>query len=164
MRKAFEGANRKIAAVTRRGALLGQLAVALATAAMPAASAEFRSTADTATVFYDAPSSKARPLFVVARAYPVEVMVTLSGWTKVRDVDDSIVWVEERALTPNRMVVVKSRVAEVRAAPGSFAKVAFKVAQSVLLELVEVLPSGWAKVRHATGGTGFVRTDDIWGT
>ena len=151
-------------AVSRRVALLGQLALALATAALPAASAEFRSTADTATVFYDAPSSKARPLFVVARAYPVEVMVTLSAWTKVRDADGSIVWVEARALAPDRTVVVKSRVAEVRAAPDDFAKVAFKVAQSVLLELVVVMPSGWVRVRHVEGGTGFVRSDDIWGT
>jgi len=151
-------------AVSRRVALLWQFAVALAIAAMPAASAEFRSTADTATVFYDAPSSKARPLFVVARAYPVEVMVTLSGWTKVRDADGSILWVEAHALGSDRTVVVKSRVAEVRAAPGDFAKVAFKVAQDVLLELVEVTPSGWARVRHVEGGIGFVRTADIWGT
>ena len=150
-------------ALSRRIALLGQMTLVLATAAMPAVSAEFRSTADAATVFYDAPSSKARPLFVVARAYPVEVMVSLSGWIKVRDADGSIVWVEERALTSNRMVVVKSRIAEVRAAPDDFAAVAFKVAQSVLLELVEVVSSGWVRVRHAEGGTGFVRTADIWG-
>jgi SH3-like domain-containing protein len=151
-------------AASGRIALLGQIAVVLATAAMPAVSAEFRSTAGPATVFYDAPSSKARPLFVVARAYPVEVMVSLSGWIKVRDADGSIVWVEERALTSNRMVVVKSRVVEVRAAPDDFATVAFKVAQGVLLELVEVMSSGWVRVRHAEGGTGFVRTADIWGT
>ena len=153
-----------MAVMGRRVAILGHFAAALIIAAVPAVGAEFRSTADTATVFYDAPSNKARPLFVVSRGYPVEIMVTLSGWTKVRDADGSIVWVDERALTPKRTVVVKSRVAEVRAAPDDFARVAFKVAQGVLLELVEVMPSGWIRIRHADGGTGFVRADDIWGT
>ncbi len=153
-----------MAAVSRRIAHLALFIVALAIVTMPAVSAEFRSTADTATVFYDAPSTKAQRLFVVNRAYPVEVMVTLEGWTKVRDAGGSVVWVESRALTPKRMVVVKPRVAEVRAAPDDSAAVAFRVAQSVLLELVETMPSGWARVRHADGGTGFVRSAEIWGT
>lgn len=136
----------------------------LASAASVVAGAEFRSVAEPATVFYDAPSAKSRPLFVVSRGYPVEVMVTLEGWTKVRDSGGSVVWVEARALAPTRMVVVKTRIAEVRAAPEDSAAVAFKVAQNVLLELVETAPSGWVRVRHADGGSGFVRVSEIWGT
>ena len=41
--------------------------------------------AEAATVLYDAPSAKSRPLFVVNRGYPVEIIVTVEGWTKVRD-------------------------------------------------------------------------------
>lgn len=138
--------------------------IALSLAAGFAAAAEFRSTADAATVLYDAPSAKSRALFVVSRGYPVEVMVTLEGWTKVRDAGGSVVWVESKALVPKRMVVVRRRVAEVRSTPEDSAAVAFKVAQNVLLELIEAAPSGWVKVRHADGGTGFIRTAEIWGT
>ena len=129
-----------------------------------ASAAEFLSTVDGGTVLYDAPSSKSRPLFVVGRAYPVEVMVSLEGWTKVRDSGGTIAWIESRLLAPKRMVVVKPRVAEVRAAPEDSAAVAYKVAQNVLLEWVETLPSGWTRVRHAEAGSGFVRTAEIWGT
>jgi SH3-like domain-containing protein len=133
-------------------------------AATQAAAAEFRSTAEAATVLYDAPSNKSKRLFVVNRGYPLEVMVTLEGWTKVRDAGGSVVWVESRALAAKRTVVARARFAEVRAAPEESAAVTFKVAQHVVLELLEGAPAGWARVRHADGGTGFVRTAEIWGT
>ena len=132
--------------------------------ARAAAAAEFRSTIEAATVLYDAPSVKSRPLFVVGRGYPVEVMVSLEGWTKVRDAAGSVVWVESKALAQKRTVVVRRRVAEVRSSPEDSAAVAFKVAQNVLLEVIETAPSGWVRVRHADGGTGFIRVAEIWGT
>jgi SH3-like domain-containing protein len=150
-------------AVQPRYSHLG-LSAALSLSASFAAAAEFRSTIDAATVLYDAPSVKSRPLFVVSRGYPVEVMVTLEGWTKVRDAGGSVVWVEAKALAQKRMVVVRRRVAEVRSTPEDAAAVAFKVAQNVLLELIESAPPGWVKVRHADGATGFIRTAEIWGT
>jgi SH3-like domain-containing protein len=149
--------------VTRRISVFSVF-LGLAVAAELCAAGEFRSTVDAATVFYDAPSVKSRPLFVVSRGYPVEIMVTLEGWMKVRDAGGSVVWVESRALTPKRMVVVRRKIAEVRSTPEETAAVAFKVAQNVLLELVEVGPAGWARVRHADGATGFIRVAEIWGT
>ena len=142
--------------------LLGILLLLASIARLSAA--EFRSTADTATVFYDAPSAKSRALFVVSRGYPVEIIVALEGWTKVRDAGGSVVWVETKALAQKRMVVVRRRVAEVRSSPEDSAAVAFKVGQNVLLELIETAPTGWVRVRHADGGTGFVRVAEIWGT
>jgi SH3-like domain-containing protein len=115
-------------------------------------------------VLYDAPSTKSSPLFVVSRGYPVEVIVSVEGWTKVRDAGGSVVWVESRALTPKRMVVVKPAVAEVHTAPEDTAAIAFKAAQDVLLELVETTSSGWVRVRHEDGGTGYIRAAEIWGT
>lgn len=124
---------------------------------------EFRSTVDAATVLYDAPSSKSQPLFVVGPAYPVEVMVALQGWTKIRDSGGSIAWVESRLLSPKRTVIVRSRMAVVRAAPEEPAATAYRVGQGVLLEWIETLPSGWTRVRHVDSGVGFVRSADLWG-
>jgi SH3-like domain-containing protein len=138
--------------------------VCLALPAACALAAEFRSTTEAATVWYDAPSSKSKRLFVVNRGYPVEVMVTLEGWTKVRDAGGSIGWVEARALGAKRMVVVKTKVAEVRSAPEDGAPVAYRVGQSVLLEWIESLPGGWTRVRHADAGIGFVRSAEVFGT
>ena len=54
--------------------------------AAPAASAgEFRSIGEMAATMYDAPSVKANKLFVASRFYPVEVIVQVDNWIKVRD-------------------------------------------------------------------------------
>jgi len=120
--------------------------------------------AESATVLYDAPSSKGRRLFVLGAGYPLEVIVSVEGWTKVRDSGGTIGWVEARALGPRRMVVVKPSVAEVRAAPEAGAAVVFKVARNVVLEWVETLPSGWTHVRHAEAGQGFLPSAELWGS
>jgi len=146
-----------------RNSVVGAVLLGCA-ATQTATAADFRSTVDAATVMYDAPSAKSRRLFVVGRAYPLEVMVTLEGWTKVRDAGGTIAWVEARALGRERTVLVKTRVAEVRSAPEDAAGVTFKVAQHVVLEWIENLPSGWTRVRHTDAGAGFVRTADLWGT
>ncbi|HUX24925.1 MAG TPA: hypothetical protein VMV87_09950, partial [Burkholderiales bacterium] len=53
--------------------------------ASPAVAAgEFRSIADSAALMYDAPSVKANKLYVASRYYPVEVIVQLDNWIKVR--------------------------------------------------------------------------------
>ena len=129
----------------------------------PAGATEFRSTTEAATVWYDAPSSKSKRLYVVGRGYPVEVMVAVEGWTKVRDAAGSIGWVEARTLAAKRMLVVKPKVADVRSAPEESAPVAFRVGQSVLLEWVETLPNGWTRVRHPEAGVGFVRSGEVFG-
>jgi len=145
--------------------LRAALPVLFAAAAVcpPAAAAEFRSTAEAATILYDAPSNRSKKLYVVGRGYPVEVIVTVEGWQKVRDASGELAWVESKALAARRTVVVRARVADVREAPDEGSKVAFQVAQSVLLEFVEAVPGGWARVQHVDGSGGFVRTNQLWG-
>lgn len=131
--------------------------------ATPALAADFRSTAPAATVWYDAPSTKSKRLYVVGRGYPVEVLVSLERWTKVRDAAGSIGWVEANTLAAKRMLVVTPKMVEIRSAPDDAAPVAFRVGQNVLLEWMETLPSGWTRVRHGEAGSGFVRTADVFG-
>jgi len=151
-----------------RRALAGSaLAIALVLGyALPAnsASAEYRSTNDAATILYDAPSSKSKRLFILSAGYPLEVMVTVEGWTKVRDSGGTSGWVEARALTTKRTVVVRPSVAEVRASPEASAPVAYKVARGVVLEWVETMPGGWTRVRHAESGQGFLPSAELWGS
>jgi SH3 domain protein len=136
---------------------------AAAAASLSAAAAEFRSTAEAATILYDAPSNRSKKLYVVSRGYPVQVIVTVEGWQKVRDASGELAWVESKALAARRTVVVRARVADVREAPDDASKVAFQAAQNVLLELVEAVPGGWARVQHADGSAGFVRASQLWG-
>jgi SH3-like domain-containing protein len=145
----------------------------LVVAALPwrgAAAVEFRATADAATVLYDAPSAKAKPLFVLGRDTPLEVIVVLEGWVKVRDATGTIGWVDQKALTERRAVEVRAPVAEILANPDPSAPVVFRAERDVLLELAEpaltaatTATPGWVKVRHRDGQTGYVRIAQIFG-
>jgi len=125
--------------------------------------AEFRSVQDNAAVLYDAPSRAATPLFVVQRNYPLEVIVNLDAWVKVRDAAGALSWIEKKSLGDKRMLLVTAPAAEARARPEDAAPAAFSAAQNVTLELVEVAPNGWLRVRHADGATGYVRAAQLWG-
>ena len=141
----------------------------LASAASSAQAAEFRTTAD-AAVLYDAPSAKARPLFVLGRDVPLEVIVPVESWIKVRDVGGTIGWVEKRSLSDRHTLVVRVPVAEIRATPDEAAPVVFRAEQNVLLELAEPATSaattampGWVGVRHRDGQSGYVRISQVFG-
>jgi len=125
--------------------------------------AEFRSVQESAAVLYDAPSRAATPVFVVQRHYPLEVIVNLEAWVKVRDHTGALSWIEKKALGDKRMVLVTGPAAEVRLRPEDGAPAAFVAAQNVALELVEVAPNGWLRVRHADGAAGFLRAAQVWG-
>jgi SH3-like domain-containing protein len=139
------------------------LVAALLFTAFGAGSAEYRSVQDNAAVLYDAPSRQATPLFVVSRNYPLEVIVHLEAWVKVRDHAGALTWVEKKSLGDRRMVLVTAASAEARERPEDGAPAAFSAAQNVVLELVEVAPNGWLRVRHADGATGFLRANAVWG-
>ena len=125
---------------------------------------EFRSTTEAATILYDGPSLKSQKVFVVGRDYPLEIVVALDGWVKVRDMAGApLAWVERRSLSDKRFVVVKSAVADVLAAGEQGAKTVFRVESHVLLELLEPPVSGWAKVRHRDGQTGYIAIGQVWG-
>ena len=142
------------------------LLAVLAGLTLPAGSAqalEYRSVAEAGVVMFDAPSQKARPLFIIARDTPVEVVVGLEGWVKVRDVVGDLAWVERKSLAEKRTLIVTARSAEVRSQADDGAPLVFAAEKDVLLEFVEPGPPGWAKVRHRDGPSGFVRANQVWG-
>ena len=125
---------------------------------------EYRATVDAATIMYDGPSLKAQKVFVVGRDYPFEIIVTLEGWVKVRDMAGApLAWVERKSLGDKRVVVVRASVADVLAAGEPGARTVFRAEQNVLLELLEPPVSGWAKVRHRDGQVGFIGISQVWG-
>ena len=148
--------------------VLSRLAVAMVLAAaslcaLHAGAAEFRSVAESAAVLYDAPSAKAKKLYVVSHGYPVEVVVVVEGWSKVRDASGELTWIESKLLSEKRTVVVRMPLAQVREAADDSAPVAFQAQQNVLLELLEVAGSGWLRVRHRDGTSGYIRVAQVWG-
>jgi SH3-like domain-containing protein len=138
-------------------------AAVLLLAAATAAQAQFLSVGENAAVLYDAPSRNAKPLYVVSRHYPLEVIVNLEAWVKVRDHTGALTWVERKTLVDQRMVVVTAPAAEARVRPEDGAPAAFVAVQNVALELLGMVPGGWLRVRHPDGADGYLRTSLVWG-
>jgi len=146
------------------GRPIARLAFALAASAAAAAgAAEFRTIGEQPAVLYDAPSAKADRLFVASRYYPLEVLVKLDQWTKVRDVGGEVAWVENRLLGDRRTALVTVPLADIRAAASPQSPLVFEAYKQVLLEVLEPPAGEWVKVRHRDGQQGYIRVAHVWG-
>lgn len=123
---------------------------------------EFRSLTEAAIV-YDAPSTEGRRLFILRPGTPVEIVVTLDQWIKVREPSGSLSWVERRVLAKRRTLLVTAERAAIRREARDDAPLSFEAARNVVVELIEAPTLGWARVRHADGLEGYIRASDVWG-
>ncbi len=139
------------------------LALVALACALPAQALDYRSVEAPVAIMYDAPSQKGNKLYLLKQYTPVEVVVRLEGWTKVRDAEGSLAWVDNKTLGERRTVVVTAPKAEIRQADKPEAAVVFEADKWVALEYVEPASPGWIKVRHRDGTAGYVRTTQIWG-
>ena len=142
------------------GLLIALVAFWIAT---PAYAVDYVSVGDSSAILYDAPSLKAKKLFVVNRYMPFEQVVTLDNWVKVRDRSGGLYWLEKRVLSNKKYVFAVNPLVDVRAEPDFGAARVFQVRQQVALELLENTGTGWLKVRHKDGETGYVRSIEVWG-
>ena len=145
------------------GRLLAAALVAAACA--PAIAADFRSVADAAVVLYDAPSLKAKPLYILGHDTPLEVIVPVEGWVKVRDADGTFGWVERKGLPTGACWSCARLLPKCARAPTKRRALVFRAEPGVLLELGEPVTSaaaasvpGWVKVKHA-GRANRIRPD-----
>ena len=125
---------------------------------------DFFSINENAAVMYDAPSLKAGKLYVASLHLPVEAVVKVEGWVKVRDSKGNLAWVEEKILSDKRYVIVTVPLAEAYQAPNTSSPLVFKAQQDVVMEWLEPAANGWVKVRHRDGQTGYVKTTQVWGS
>ena len=141
----------------RRSAL-----VFLCILAGPALALEYRSVGEP-SILYNAPATKAARQFIIARYTPVEVVVTVEGWAKVRDIKGNLAWIESKSLSASRTVLVRADKAQIFVQADEKSGKVFEAEKDVALELVEANPAGWAKVKHRDGQAGFVKVTQVWG-
>lgn len=133
--------------------------------ALPCASAEaadFRSVSEPA-ILYDAPAVRGKKLYVAPRGMPLEAIVVNESWVRVRDKTGELAWIERKFLSEKRMVIANAPTVAVREQAGENARAVITVAQDVVLELVEPPSSGWVRVKHRDGTSGFVAIAQVWG-
>ncbi|WP_058051128.1 SH3 domain-containing protein [Janthinobacterium sp. Ant5-2-1] len=133
----------------------------LATAASHAV--DFKTVGAAPVILYDAPSSKGGKLYVAPRGMPLEVVLSYGEWVKVRDASGEMAWTEAKGLSAKRNVVARAANLRVRASPDDTASAILLVDKGVLLEMSEQASSGWVKVRHKDGQSGYVKTSEVWG-
>src|SRR5258708_25356939 len=120
-------------------------------ATFPAAAGNSRAVEESGAVLYDAPSREATPVYVVSRDYPLEVLVEVEAWVKVRDAAGAISWIEKRQLGERRTVVVTATSADAHLRPEDDAPLAFVASPNVALEPLESAPAGSVHGRHVHG-------------
>jgi SH3-like domain-containing protein len=139
----------------------------VAATSLAALADDFKQTSEAATIGYEGPSTRATKQFLYSRGTPLEVLVQIEGWYKVRDSQGALVWVERKTLGERSNVQVKPAApADVFASPDANAPIAFRVESGVLLSLVappSAATGAFAHVRHRDGQTGYVRLDAVFG-
>ncbi len=132
-------------------------------AAAEAHALDYGSVASQSAILYDAPSLKAKKLYVASRYLPLEQVVRLNDWVKVRDQSGSLAWIEKSALSSRRFVVVTAALASVRQSADTASPLLFQVRKDVALEWQASTGTGWVKVRHTDGVAGYVSVAEVWG-
>lgn len=130
---------------------------------LPAQALDYRSVGVRAAVLYDSPSTQGKPLFVVARGYPVEIVVSVENWLKVRDLGGALAWVEAAKISATRTLVVTTPDAQVHEAAKVNAPVIARAEKGVLLEWQETLPGGWVRARLPDRRIGYIKLNQVWG-
>lgn len=101
-------------------------------------------------------------LWVLSRGYPLAVTGRAGNWLKVRDFENDQGWVH-RSLTGRKPhLVVRTRVANLRSAPSTNARIVGQAGYGEVLRTVEHR-RGWAKVRKDGGLVGWVSRRLLWG-
>lgn len=143
----------------KRGLFLSAMLLA---AAMPALALEYLSVT-APTLLFDAPSAKSKPKLIIQPGTPVEPLVNVEGFVKVREPQGGIYWIEKKMLSEKRTVMVRVDRAQIYKAADEKSPLAFEAERQVVLDLAGPPASGWAAVRHRDGANGFIRVQQVYG-
>jgi SH3-like domain-containing protein len=126
------------------------------------AAAEFRAVSVPKAVVYDSPSAQSKKLYLLGQGYPVEVIVNLAEWVKVRDQQGGLSWIDAKQLSTKRTLLIVSSV-EIKQTPEASGALVARVEKDLVVDLLEPAKNGWVKVKHRDGLMGFVQTSAVWG-
>ncbi len=149
----------------RLRSLILKLSLVLVPAFAPAIAQalDYRTLNDNTPVF-DAGSRQANAQFILLKGTPVELIVSLDRWAKIREAGGGIGWVERSLLSERRQLIVTAPSAEVRQSPAGDSPVVFTASKDLLLELADKPTGSWIKVKHRDGRSGFIELKAVWGS
>lgn len=92
---------------------------------------------------------------------PVEIVAEFNHWHRIRDVEGTEGWVQERMVTGKRAIIVRGQQRTLRERPSGDATIVARAEPGVIAKLLECQPV-WCRV-EAGGVSGWLKRDEIWG-
>jgi SH3-like domain-containing protein len=127
--------------------------------------ADFMSVNVDQAFLHEAPSDSTKKSYIVTKGYPLEVIVSLKEWKKVKDHVGLINWIKTSDLSSKRTVLNLKNNNSIYLEPLSESPLLANVNENVTLELLdEKKIDGWVKVYSKFGDIeGFIKDTDLWG-
>jgi SH3-like domain-containing protein len=142
---------------------LAFVVVLFGTVAAPSASAmELVSVSGSEVNMRSGPGKKFPVFWHLDKGYPLQVLRRKGGWVKVRDFEGDQGWVFRSLLGSTPHMVVKVKLANIRATPSTRARKVGMAEYGVVLQTIK-RDRHWVKVRHEDGLTGWVSRRLLWG-
>lgn len=129
--------------------------------------AKMRSVAGEKVQLRSGPGTKYAAKWEYGDGFPLKVLSQRGNWTKVKDFENDTGWIFKKYLTPKPHVIVKvnkakKRKINIRSGPGTTYSAVGRAYYGVVFETLEQ-KKGWAKVRHESGLTGWIKRSLLWG-
>jgi len=127
--------------------------------------ADFMSVNVDQAFLHEAPSDSTKKSYIVTKGYPLEVIVSLKEWKKVKDHEGLINWIKTSDLSSKRTVLNLKDNNSIYLEPSTVSPMLAKVNENVTLELLDSKKiDDWLKVYSKVGDIeGFIKASDLWG-
>ena len=127
--------------------------------------AEYMSVNADQAFLHEAPSDSTKKSYIVTKGYPLEVIVSLKEWKKVKDHKGLINWIKTSDLSSKRTVLNLKDNNSIYLEPSTVSPMLAKVNENVTLELLDPKKiDDWVKVYSKVGDIeGFIKATDLWG-
>jgi len=113
------------------------------------------------------PGTKYASKWEYGNGFPLKVLTRKGNWVKVKDFENDTGWIFKKYLTSRPHLIVKvnkgkKKKVNIRSGPGTKYKAVGKAYYGVVFETLEQ-KKGWAKVKHESGLTGWIKRSLLWG-
>ena len=127
--------------------------------------ADFISVKAKQAVLFEGPSKTTEKMYIVTEGYPLEVLVSLKDWKKVKDHNGKISWIESKNTHKERTVLITKDDAVIFNQANAKSHKLGNVEKFVVLKLNSpMLVGNWAQVKTQIEGLiGFVNAREVWG-
>lgn len=113
------------------------------------------------------PSTRDPIIWELGKGFPLKVVGSKGSWYKVSDFENDVGWIYKNLVSRKPHLIVKVNKnskdqINIRSGPGTKYQVVGKAQYGVVFETLQ-RKSGWVKVRHETGLTGWIKRSLLWG-